>query len=57
VDLSELDVYAQQVGVPPQVVLWYQSWGLYADGAFGPSLSETLYARGHVQPLTREPKD
>ena len=56
-DLSELDVYAQQVGVPPQVVLWYQSWGLYADGAFGPSLSETLYARGHVQPLTREPKD
>ncbi len=57
-DLSKLDAYTSQVGeVPPQVVLWYQSWGPYTDGAFGPSLSEALYVRGHAQVLTWEPKD
>jgi hypothetical protein len=56
-DLSRLDAYTSQVGVVPQVVLWYQSWGPYADGAFSPSQSEALYTRSQAQVLTWEPRD
>ena len=56
-DLSEFDVYNRQVGVVPQVVLWYQSWGPNPDGDFGPSLAEDLHTKGHSQVLTWEPKD
>ena len=56
-DLAKLDVYTSAVGVAPQVVLWYQSWGPPSDGAFGPSLAQALHERGHTQVLTWEPKD